>query len=46
MLSIAKKDMIIASGFKVWPRDVEDVIYQHPRGSGSSCGRHRRRILG
>jgi len=25
-----KKDMIIASGFKVWPRDVEDVIYQHP----------------
>ena len=25
-----KKDMIIASGFKVWPRDVEDVMYQHP----------------
>ena len=25
-----KKDMIIASGFKVWPRDVEDVLYQHP----------------
>jgi len=25
-----KKDMIVASGFKVWPRDVEDVIYQHP----------------
>ncbi|HMK36538.1 MAG TPA: AMP-binding protein [Desulfomonilaceae bacterium] len=25
-----KKDLIIASGFKVWPRDVEDVIYQHP----------------
>jgi len=25
-----KKDMIIASGYKVWPRDVEDVIYQHP----------------
>ena len=24
-----KKDMIIASGFKVWPRDVEDVLYQH-----------------
>jgi long-chain acyl-CoA synthetase len=24
-----KKDMINASGFKVWPRDVEDVIYQH-----------------
>ncbi len=25
-----KKDMIVASGFKVWPRDVEDVIYRHP----------------
>jgi long-chain acyl-CoA synthetase len=22
-----KKDMIIASGFKVWPREVEDVLY-------------------
>jgi long-chain acyl-CoA synthetase len=25
-----KKDMIIASGFKVWPREVEDAIYLHP----------------
>ena len=25
-----KKDLIIASGYKVWPRDVEDVLYQHP----------------
>ena len=25
-----KKDMIIASGYKVWPREVEDVIYMHP----------------
>ena len=25
-----KKDMIIASGFKVWPREVEDTLYQHP----------------
>ena len=25
-----KKDMIIASGYKVWPREVEDVLYQHP----------------
>jgi long-chain acyl-CoA synthetase len=23
------KDMIIASGFKVWPREVEDVLYEH-----------------
>jgi long-chain acyl-CoA synthetase len=25
-----KKDMISAAGYKVWPRDVEDVLYQHP----------------
>ena len=25
-----KKDMISASGYKVWPRDVEDVLYTHP----------------
>jgi long-chain acyl-CoA synthetase len=24
-----KKDVIIASGFKVWPREVEDVLYSH-----------------
>jgi long-chain acyl-CoA synthetase len=25
-----QKDMIVASGYKVWPREVEDVLYQHP----------------
>jgi len=25
-----KKDMIIAAGYKVWPREVEDVLYGHP----------------
>ncbi len=25
-----KKDMINASGYKVWPREVEDVLYAHP----------------
>ncbi|MBA3524337.1 MAG: AMP-binding protein, partial [Geodermatophilaceae bacterium] len=25
-----KKDMINASGYKVWPREVEDVLYGHP----------------
>jgi long-chain acyl-CoA synthetase len=25
-----KKDQINASGFKVWPREVEDVLYRHP----------------
>lgn len=24
------KDMIVASGFKVWPRDVEDALFRHP----------------
>ncbi len=26
-----KKDMIIASGFNVYPREVEDVLYEHPK---------------
>jgi long-chain acyl-CoA synthetase len=26
-----KKDMIIAGGFNVYPRDVEEVLYQHPQ---------------
>jgi long-chain acyl-CoA synthetase len=25
-----KKDMINASGYKIWPREVEDVLIQHP----------------
>ncbi|MCE3290579.1 MAG: acyl-CoA synthetase, partial [Caulobacter sp.] len=25
-----KKDVIIAGGYKVWPREVEDVLYGHP----------------
>ena len=25
-----KKDVIIASGYKVYPREVEEVLYQHP----------------
>lgn len=25
-----KKDMINSSGYKVWPREVEDVLYRHP----------------
>lgn len=25
-----KKDMIIASGYKIWPRELEDVIYKFP----------------
>jgi len=26
-----KKDMIIAGGFNIYPRDVEEVLYQHPK---------------
>ena len=26
-----KKDMIIAGGYNVYPRDVEEVLYQHPQ---------------
>lgn len=25
-----KKDLIITSGYKVWPREVEDALYRHP----------------
>jgi long-chain acyl-CoA synthetase len=25
-----KKDLINAGGYKVWPREVEDVLYEHP----------------
>lgn len=25
-----KKDMIIASGFNIYPREVEEVLYEHP----------------
>ena len=25
-----KKDLINASGYKIWPREVEDVLYHHP----------------
>jgi len=26
-----KKDMIICSGYNVYPREVEEVLYQHPK---------------
>jgi long-chain acyl-CoA synthetase len=25
-----KKDLIIAGGYKIYPREVEEVLYQHP----------------
>ena len=29
-ISGRKKDLINAAGFKVWPREVEEVLYRHP----------------
>jgi len=26
-----KKDMINASGYKVWPNEVEEVLFEHPK---------------
>ncbi|MBA2881849.1 long-chain acyl-CoA synthetase [Desulfosalsimonas propionicica] len=26
-----KKDMILVGGFNVYPRDIEDILYQHPK---------------
>ncbi|MFH1135821.1 MAG: long-chain fatty acid--CoA ligase, partial [Pseudomonadota bacterium] len=26
-----KKDMIIASGFNIYPRDIDEVLFQHPK---------------
>ena len=35
-----KKDMILVSGFSVYPNEIEDVVALHPKGAGS--GRRRR----
>ena len=34
------KDMLLCGGFNVYPRNIEEAIYQHPVGRGSE--RHRR----
>ena len=26
-----KKDMIICSGYNVYPREIEEILYQHPK---------------
>jgi long-chain acyl-CoA synthetase len=46
-----KKDMINASGYKVWPREVEDVLYTHPAvreggGGRARCLSRRKRARG
>jgi len=32
-----KKEMIIAGGFNIYPRDVEEVIYEHPKVKEAVC---------
>jgi len=32
-----KKDMIIAGGFNIYPRDVEEVLYEHPKVQEAVC---------
>ena len=32
-----KKDMIISGGFKIYPRDVEEVFYEHPKVQEACC---------
>ena len=36
------KDIVIASGYKIYPRKVEEEIYRHPGGRGSGCRRRAR----
>ena len=39
-----KKDMISASGYKVWPREVEDTLYKHPAVREGRRHRRSRRV--
>ena len=32
-----KKDMIIAGGFNIYPRDIEEVLYEHPKVKEAVC---------
>ncbi len=32
-----KKELIIASGFNVYPRDIEEVLYEHPKVKEAVC---------
>lgn len=32
-----KKDMIIASGFNIYPREIEEVLYEHPAIKEAAC---------
>ena len=38
------KDIIIASGFNIVPREVEEVLFEHPEGPGGRGRRRARRV--
>ena len=41
-----KKDMIVASGYNVYPREIEEVPLRASRRRRSGRGRHPRRVPG
>ena len=38
------KDMLLCGGFNVYPRNIEEAIYQHPVGFGGERDRRARRL--
>jgi long-chain acyl-CoA synthetase len=41
-----KKDMVIVGGFKVFPREVEEVLYEHPRVREAAVAGVHHRVRG
>lgn len=41
-----KKDLIIAGGFKIYPREVEEVLYAHPKVLDAAVVGHRHELRG
>ena len=41
-----KKELIIRGGYNVYPREVEEVLYEHPCGGGGGRGGRSRRRPG
>jgi long-chain acyl-CoA synthetase len=41
-----KKDMVIIGGFKVFPREIEEVLYEHPRVKEAAVAGIKHRVRG
>ncbi len=41
-----KKDMVIVGGFKVFPREVEEVLYEHPKVKEAAVAGIKHRVRG